>query len=224
MILKNVDGVMCEPIERATIEVPTESAGRIIEYLGQRRGEMLHMGPIGDGSHTRVEFNVPSRGLIGARTALMTLSRGEAILSHVFEKWEKDQGTIPRRTNGVLVADRPGEAIPYALFNLLDRGIFFVPTGTSVYEGMVVGENNKDKDLSLNVCREKKLSNMRAAGRDDNVKVPPPKIMSLEEALEYIEDDEFLEVTPSSLRLRKRILAEVERRKEDRKVAKASRS
>ena len=224
VILKEVDGVMCEPIERATIEVPSESAGRIIEYLGQRRGEMLHMGPIGDGSHTRVEFNVPSRGLIGARTALMTLSRGEAILSHVFEKWEKDQGTIPRRTNGVLVADRAGEAIPYALFNLLDRGIFFVPTGTAVYEGMVVGENNKDKDLSLNVCREKKLSNMRAAGRDDNVKVPPPKIMSLEEALEYIEDDEFLEVTPKSLRLRKRTLSEVERRKEDRKLAKAARS
>ena len=224
VILKEVDGVMCEPIERATIEVPTDAAGRIIEYLGQRRGEMLHMGPIGNGEHTRVEFLVPSRGLIGARTALMTLSRGEAVLSHVFEKWEKDQGRIPRRTNGVLIADRAGDAIPYAIFNLLDRGIFFVPTGTPVYEGMVVGENNKDKDLSLNVCREKKLSNMRAAGRDDNVKVPPPKIMSLEEALEYIEDDEFLEVTPKSLRLRKRILSEVERRKEDRKVAKATRS
>ena len=222
VIIKEVDGKNCEPIEHATIEVPTESAGKVIEYLGRRRGEMVEMHPMGTGDHTRVEFTVPARGLIGARTALMTLTRGEAVLSHIFDSWRPDQGTIPRRTNGVLVSDRSGEAIPYALFNLLDRGQFFVAPGDKVYEGMIVGENNKEKDLGLNVCREKKLSNMRAAGRDDNVKIPPPRVMSLEECLEYIEDDELLEVTPTSLRLRKRILLEVERKKFDRAAAKAT--
>ena len=224
VILKQVDGVVCEPVERASIEVPTESAGKVIEYLGRRRGEMIEMHPMGpNGEHTRVEFSVPARGLIGARTALMTLTRGEAILSHVFEAWRPDQGRIPRRTSGVLVSDRSGDAVPYALFNLLDRGEFFVAPGQKVYEGMIVGENNKDKDLGVNVCREKKLSNMRAAGRDDNVKLPPPHVMSLEESLEYIEDDELLEVTPSSLRLRKRMLLEVDRKKYDRAAAKAGR-
>ena len=222
VILKDVDGTRCEPMERASIEVPSESAGKVIEYLGRRRGEMLHMGPIGkSGEHTRVEFRVPSRGLIGARTALMTLSRGEAILSHVFDSWQPDQGPIPRRGNGVLISDRSGETIPYALFGLLDRGEFFVAPGVSVYEGMIVGENNKDNDLAVNVCREKKLTNIRSAGRDENVKLPPPHVMSLEEALEYIEDDELLEVTPKSLRLRKRLLSENDRKKEDRKAAKA---
>jgi GTP-binding protein len=219
VILKRVDGVLCEPIERAVIEVPTVSAGKVIEYLGRRRGEMVHMEPFGE--HTRLDFLVPSRGLIGARTALMTLTRGEAILSHVFEKWEPDQGSIPRRNSGVLVADRPGEAVPYAIFNLLDRGEFFVAPGTPVYEGMIVGENNKEGDLSLNVCREKKLTNMRASGSDENVKIPPHHVMSLEEALEYIEDDELVEITPENLRLRKKVLAELDRRKESRKAAKA---
>jgi GTP-binding protein len=153
----------------------------------------------------------------------MTISKGEAILSHVFDSWKPDGGKIPRRTNGVLISDRAGDAVPYAIFNLLDRGEFFVAPGDPVYEGMIVGENNKDKDLGVNVCREKKLSNMRAAGRDDNVKLPPPHVMSLEESLEYIEDDELLEVTPSSLRLRKKFLLEVDRKKYDRAAAKASR-
>jgi len=218
VIIKEVDGRRCEPYERAVIEVPSDSAGRIIEYLGRRRGEMTHMEPLG--TLSRVEFIVPARGLIGARTALMTLSQGEAVLSHVFESWKPDGGPIPRRTNGVLIADRNGSAIPYAIFNLLDRGTFFVPAGAPVYEGMVVGENNKDTDLSLNICREKKMSNMRASGRDANVIIPPPRLLSLEEALEYIEDDELLEVTPKSLRLRKRVLSEVERKKEQRRAAK----
>jgi GTP-binding protein len=224
VILKQVAGRLCEPIELAAIEVPTESAGKVIEYLGRRRGEMAEMYPMGaDGTHTRIEFKVPSRGLIGARTALMTLTRGEAILSHVFEAWEPDQGRIPRRTSGVLISDRSGDTVPYALFGLLDRGEFFVAPGTRVYEGMIVGEHSKDKDLGVNVCREKKLTNVRSAGRDENVKLPPPRNMSLEECLEYIEDDELLEVTPGSLRLRKRVLAEVERRKVDRASAKAGR-
>ncbi|HVS20072.1 MAG TPA: hypothetical protein VMT18_15820, partial [Planctomycetota bacterium] len=219
VILKRVDGELCEPIERTVVEVPAESAGKVIEYLGRRRGEMTHMEPFG--VQSRLEFLVPSRGLIGARTALMTLTKGEAILSHVFEAWRPDQGPIPRRGNGVLVADRPGEAVPYGLFNLLDRGEFFIAPGTPVYEGMIVGENNKDDDLSINVCREKKLTNMRASGSDENVKLPPPHVMSLEEALEYVEDDELLEITPGNLRLRKRVLTEVERRKEARRAAKS---
>ena len=175
-------------------------------------------------SSTRLEFLCPSRGLIGARTALMTLTQGMAVLSHVFEEWRPDGGIIPTRTNGVLVADRTGDTIPYAMFGLDDRGEWFVPPGVSVYEGMIVGENNKDDDLDINVCREKKMTNIRSAGKDDNVKLPPPHNMSLEESLEYIEDDELLEVTPKNLRLRKRILSEIERKKQTRKEAKITRS
>ena len=218
VITKDVDGVRCEPFEHAVIEVPTGFAGRIIEYLGRRRGEMLHMEPLG-ALQTKIEFSIPARALIGARTALLTLSQGEAILSHVFQDWKRDGGPIPRRTNGVLVADRSGPAVPYALFGLADRGIFFVPAGEDVYEGMIVGENNKSEDLPVNVCRTKKLTNMRASGRDDNVNLAPPVRRSLEECLEYIEDDELVEVTPAALRLRKRVLsAEVRRKGRDRRV------
>ena len=212
VLIKEVDGVRCEPFERASVEVPTTFAGRIIEYLGRRRGEMLHMEPLSD-TISKIEFSIPARGLIGARTALLTLSQGEAILSHVFETWRPDGGRIPRRSNGVLVADRPGPAVAYGLFGLSDRGTFMVAPGEEVYEGMIVGANNKDDDLPVNVCRTKKLSNMRAAGRDDNVSLPPPWKLSLEECLEYIEDDELLEVTPRSLRLRKRVLDADQRRK-----------
>ncbi len=216
VIIKQVDGTACEPMERATVEVPADNAGKVIEYLGRRRGEMTHMDALG--SLSKIEFLIPSRGLIGARTALLTLSKGEAILAHVFDRWEPDGGPIPRRTNGVLVGDRSGDVIPYAIDGLQDRGIFFVAPGTPVYEGMIVGENNRAEDLALNVCRTKKLTNMRASGRDDNAKIAPPRIMSLEESLEYIEDDELLEVTPSNLRLRKRTLNERERKRERKKV------
>jgi GTP-binding protein len=221
VILKEIDGVLCEPMERTVVEVPSESAGKIIEYLGKRRGEMLEMAPFG--ASVRLEFLVPSRGLIGARTAMMTLSRGEAILSHVFECWKPDQGPVAHRTNGVLVSDRAGTSVPYGMFNLLDRGEFFIAPGTPVYEGMIVGENNKDNDLALNVCREKRMTNIRSAGADENVIMPPPHNMSLEEALEYIEDDELLEITPKNMRLRKRGLSEMDRKKLDRKAAKAAR-
>jgi GTP-binding protein len=212
VIIRELDGVACEPYERASVEVPSTFAGRVIEYLGRRRGEMIHMEPLGE-NQVKLEFSIPARGLIGARTALLTLSQGEAILSHVFEAWKPDGGRIPRRTTGVLVADRDGPAVPYALFSLGDRGSFFVPPGVEVYEGMVVGAHNKDNDLAVNVCRTKKLTNMRAAGRDDNVQLPPPVIFSLEECLEYLEDDELLEVTPTNLRLRKRIRSADRRKK-----------
>jgi GTP-binding protein len=222
VILKMVDGERCEPFERTAVEVPNRHTGKVIEYLGSRRGEMTHLEPIGE--HTRIEFLCPSRGLIGARTALMTLTQGEAILSHVFECWKADGGPIARRQNGALVADRAGNAVPYGMFGLSDRGTFFVEPGTAVYEGMVVGENNKDNDLDVNVCREKKMTNIRSAGKDENVKLPPPHVMSLEESLEYIEDDELLEVTPKTLRLRKRSLTQVDRLKAARKQAKAGAS
>jgi len=215
VIIKEVGGVQCEPYERATVEVPSVNAGRIIEYLGRRRGEMTHMDSLGE--MAKVEFSIPARGLIGARTALLTLSQGEAVLSHVFDSWKKDGGQIPRRTNGVLIADRAGSVVAYAIDGLSDRGTFFLPVGTPVYEGMIVGENNKDEDLPLNVCRTKKLTNMRAAGRDDNVRIPPPHIVSLEEALEYIEDGELVEITPESVRLRKQILSDLERRRQKRR-------
>jgi GTP-binding protein len=150
---------------------------------------------------------------------LLTLSQGEAILSHVFQDWRPDGGRLPRRSSGVLVSDRSGPAVPYGLAGLQDRGEFFVPAGQEVYEGMIVGENNRDDDLAINVCRTKKLTNMRAAGKDDSVSIPPPRIMSLEQNLEYIEDDELLEVTPLSLRLRKRVLNADQRKKGTNKVA-----
>ncbi|MFT5283859.1 MAG: GTP-binding protein [Planctomycetota bacterium] len=211
VITKEVDGRRCEPYERATIEVPSESAGRIIEYLGRRRGEMLHMDTLG--SLAKIEFAVPARGLIGARTALLTLSQGEAILSHVFEDWRTDGGPIPRRTNGVLVSANTGPAVAYALDGLSDRGEFFVTPGDEIYEGMIVGENNKSGDLPLNACRMKKQTNIRSSGKDNAVRLAPPRVMSLEECLEYIEDDELLEVTPKTLRLRKRELNADKRRK-----------
>ena len=218
VITKFINGVECEPYERATVEVPREYAGRVIEYLGRRRGEMLQMEPLGE-LQTKIEFTVAARGLIGARTVLLTLTAGEAILSHVFETWKKDGGLIPRRTNGVLVADRAGPAIPYALFGLADRGRFFIAPGEAVYEGMVVGEYRRGGDLPVNVCRTKKLSNMRASGRDENVNLAPAVPKSLEECLEYVEEDELLEITPRTLRLRKRIRNADIRRKAARAAA-----
>lgn len=214
VIIKEVDGVMCEPYERATVEVPKDSAGRIIEYLGRRRGEMLHMEALGE--IAKVEFLIPARGLIGARTALLTLSQGEAILAHVFDCWKPDGGVIPRRTGGVLISDRAGPVLTYALDGLSDRGKFFVKPGDEVYEGMVVGEQNKAGDLPVNVCRAKKLTNIRTSSKDTAANIAPPRIMSLEESLEYIEDDELLEVTPKSLRLRKRMLNADQRKKSTR--------
>jgi GTP-binding protein len=214
VIIKEVDGVMCEPYERATIEVPKDNAGRIIEYLGRRRGEMLHMEALG--VIAKIEFLIPARGLIGARTALLTLSQGEAILAHVFDCWKPDGGVIPRRTGGVLISDRAGPVLTYALDGLSDRGKFFVKPGDEVYEGMVVGEQNKPGDLPVNVCRAKKLTNIRTSSKDTAANIAPPRIMSLEESLEYIEDDELLEVTPKSMRLRKRTLNADQRKKSTR--------
>lgn len=211
VILKEIDGKRCEPYERATVEVPQDHAGKVIEFLGRRRGELLEMDS--SGSMTRVQFKIPARGLIGARTALLSLTNGEAILGHLFEEWGPDGGAIPRRNGSVLVSDRGGPVLAYALDGLSDRGTFYVEPGDEVYEGMVVGESAKPGDLTLNVCRGKKLTNMRAAGKDDNATLAPPKKRSLEEYLEFIEDDELLEVTPENLRPRKQVLDATKRKR-----------
>jgi GTP-binding protein len=211
VIIREIDGRAHEPYERATVEVPADHAGRIIEYLGRRRGELLNMDT--RGNTTRLEFSLPARSLIGARTSLLSLSRGEAILSHVFDAWKTDGGRIPRRSTGVLVSDRAGSAVAHALDSLSDRGIFFVGPGVEVYEGMIVGSNGKLDDLPVNACRTKKLTNIRSSTKDIAVQLTPPREMSLEEYLEYIEDDELLEVTPRDLRLRKRVLGADQRKK-----------
>ncbi len=213
-ILVQEDGVRKEPIERLIVQTPEESAGKVIEVLGGRRGEMVKYEP--QGERVLLEFRVPARGLIGMGSRLMTLTAGEAIVFHSFDAYEPHKGSIPRRQNGVQVSSEMGKAVPYALFNLKDRGPMFVEPGEDIYEGQITGEHCKDDDITVNLCKEKKLTNVRAAGSDKNVILTPPRKMSIEEALEYIEDDEILEITPRSVRLRKKVLQDKLRRKERR--------
>jgi GTP-binding protein len=206
--------VRLEPIEFLVVQTPEESAGRVIESLGARRAEMVKYEPQGD--RVLLEFKVPARGLIGMRSRLMNLTAGEAIVFHSFHAYEPYKGSVPSRSVGVLVSTENGAAVPYALFGLKDRGPMFIEPGTKVYEGMVVGEHCKEGDVAVNVCREKKLTNIRAAGSDKNVILSPPREMSIEEALEYIEEDELVEITPRSFRLRKRVLNDKARRRDSR--------
>jgi GTP-binding protein len=208
------DGVRKEPVERMVVQAPAETAGRVIEVLGARRGEMVKYEP--QGERILMEFKVPSRGLIGIGSRLMTLTAGEALIFHSFESYEEFKGAIPERATGVMVSSETGMATPYALFGLKDRGPMFIEPGTRVYEGMIVGEHSKDNDIAVNAVREKKMTNMRAAGSDENVILRPPRKMSIEEALEYIEEDELLEITPATYRLRKRQLNEKARKRESR--------
>ena len=212
VIYRELNGKKTEPIEMAIIDVGDEFVGRVIEMIGLRKGEMTNMVQGTDG-YTRLEFKVPSRGLIGFRNEFLTETRGTGILNHSFYEYEYFKGDIPQRINGVLVAMEPGNSVAYALDNLQDRGKLFIGPGVEVYGGMIVGEHNRDNDLVVNVCKTKKLTNMRASGSDDAVRLTPPKVFSLEQALEYIEDDELLEVTPLTLRLRKKILNEIERKR-----------
>ena len=211
VIEREIDGKRCEPVETLICQVPDQFSGRVIEALGKRRGEMLKFEPQGQRVH--LEFSVPSRGLIGMGSRLMNLTQGEALVYHSFHAYEPYKGDIPKRPNGVMVSHESGVAVPYALFQLRDRGPMLVAPGTPVYEGMIVGEHCKDNDIVVNVCKEKKLTNIRAAGSDKNVILTPPREMSIEEALEYIGEDELLEVTPRTYRLRKRHLTEKDRRK-----------
>jgi len=195
---------MCEPIERLLVDVPAESVGSVIEKLGSRKSEMVHMTP--QGERMRIEFKIPARGLFGYRGEFLTDTRGEGILNTVFDGYEPYKGDIEKRSVGSLIAFETGDAITYGLYNAQERGTLFIGAGTPVYMGMVVGSSPKNEDLVVNVCKKKHASNVRASGSDDALRLIPPKNMSLEEMLEFLGDDELLEVTPESLRIRKRIL------------------
>jgi GTP-binding protein len=211
VIIKQIDGAKHEPIEELTIDLPEDVSGKAIEAITMRKGEMKSMQPKGDRMY--LEFEIPSRGIIGLRNYLLTATAGEAIMSHRFKEFQPYKGEIPSRQNGSLIALETGTSIPYSLSNLQDRGKFFIPANQDVYEGQVIGENNRAGDLVINVTKTKKMSNMRSSGADDKVKIAPPIIFSLEEALEYIQADEYVEVTPQSIRLRKILLKEHERKR-----------
>ncbi len=211
VIYKEIDGKLCEPVEILTIDIPEEYSGTVIDLVTSRKGNLLNIEPRTDRVH--IEFEIPSRGIIGLRSKLLTATSGEAIMSHRFKDFEPYKGPIERRINGALVSLETGTAVAYALDKFQDRGIFFVYPGEEIYEGQVVGENNKPGDLGLNLTKTKKLTNIRAAGSDEKMKIAPPVRFSLEEALEYIQEDEYVEVTPKSIRLRKIILNENERRR-----------
>jgi GTP-binding protein len=216
VIYREIDGKKTEPIELAIIDVADEFVGVVIEKLGVRKGEMINMVQGTDG-YTRLEFKVPARGLIGFRGEFMTETRGTGIINHTFYEYEFYKGDIPTRNRGVLVALEAGSSVAYSLDNLQDRGIMFLGPGVEVYEGMIVGENNRDGDLVVNICKTKKLTNTRASGSDDSVKLTPPREFSLEQALEFIEDDELLEITPKNIRMRKKILNMNDRKKANKK-------
>jgi len=211
VIFREVDGEKCEPIEYLAIDVPEEYQGTVIEKLGRRKAEMTSMQTM-EGTN-RVEFLIPARGLIGFRTEFMTDTRGTGVMNHSFHSYAPYKGPIEGRKNGVLIAMEAGETVAYSLFNLQDRGILFVGPGVQVYEGMIIGQHSRENDLVVNSCRGKKLTNVRASGSDDAVRITPPKILSLEQALEYIDDDELVEITPKSIRLRKRYLDANERKR-----------
>ncbi|MCW5907942.1 MAG: translational GTPase TypA [Chitinophagales bacterium] len=211
VITKEIDGMKCEPIEILTIDAPEGVAGKCIELITQRKGEMLVMEPKGDMMH--IEFEIPSRGIIGLRTLILNSTAGEAIMAHRFKEYKPWRGDIPSRINGTLIAKEAGRATAYTMDKLQDRGKFFIEPGVDIYEGQIVGENNKDNDLVLNLCAAKQLTNFRAAGSDDKATLPPPVRMSLEEAMEYIQEDEYVEVTPKSIRLRKIYLNENDRKR-----------
>ena len=211
VIFKEIKGVRCEPVEQLTINLPEENSGRIIEMVAVRKGEMISMEAVGD--RIQLEFHIPSRGIIGLRNSVLTATAGEAIMSHRFVEYQPYKGEIERRTNGSIIAMESGTAFAYAIDKLQDRGKFFIHPQDPVYTGQVIGENAKEGDIVVNVCKSKKLTNMRASGSDDKVRIVPPIIFSLEEALEYIKEDEYVEVTPTKIRLRKILLDENDRKR-----------
>ena len=211
VIIKEIDGVKCEPIEELTIDLPEHVSGKAVEFVTKRKGEMLSMEAKGE--RMIIEFLVPSRGIIGLRNQLLTATAGEAIMAHRFKEYQPLKGDIPGRINGSLVSMENGNAIPYSIDKLQDRGKFFVDPGEDIYEGQVIGENSRQDDMTVNITKTKKLSNVRSSGADDKAKIVPAIKFSLEEALEYIQEDEYVEVTPNHLRLRKVLLKEVERKR-----------
>ncbi len=205
VITKTIDGVLCEPIEYLMIDVPDEYTGAVIESAGLRKASLINMAPGAQG-YSRLEFRIPARGLLGYRSQLLTETRGTCVMNHVFDSFEPYRGDLPTRTRGSLVAFEDGEAVSYGLYNAQERGTMFISPGTKVYQGMIVGENSRADDIVVNVCKRKHVTNMRASGSDEALRLTPPRNMSLEQYIEFLADDELLEVTPSSLRIRKRIL------------------
>jgi GTP-binding protein len=217
VIIKEEGGVKHEPIERVHIEVPQEYSGTVIEELSRRRGE-LQLLDTDENGITSIDFLIPTRGLMGYRNEFLTATRGLGILTSVFEQFAPWKGSIPGRTRGVLISNGPGKTSGYACFNLQDRGVLFVGPGDEVYEGMIVGENSRDNDLIVNVTKGKQLTNVRASGSDENIILIPPRRFTLESAIDYIQDDELIEVTPHSIRMRKRYLMENERKRQGSKA------
>ncbi len=205
VIYKEIDGVKCEPIEELVIDVPDEYTGSVIEKLGTRKAEMTNM-LVGDRGYTRLEFKIPARGLVGYRSEFLTDTKGNGIMNHIFMGYEPYKGEISPRTKGVLIAFETGKSITYGLYNAQERGTLFIGPGVDVYQGMIIGENPRPEDMEVNVCKEKHLTNTRASGSDDALRLVPPRQMSLEQAIEYIAEDELVEVTPKNIRLRKKIL------------------
>ena len=205
VIMKEINGVKCEPMELLVVNVPYESIGTVIEKLGRRKAEMVNMEPAEIG-HTKIEFKIPARGLIGYRTEFLTDTKGSGTMNSVFDSYEPYKGDVQSRTRGVLVAFEPGISVTYGLYNAQERGDLFIGAGVEVYEGMIVGLNARNEDISINVCKEKHLTNTRASGSDDALRLVPPIQMSLEKAIEFIEEDELVEITPKNIRLRKKIL------------------
>ena len=216
VIFKEIDGVKCEPIERLVVNVPDDCIGNVIEKLGRRKAEMINMEPAEPG-HTKVEFKIPARGLIGYRTEFLTDTKGEGTMNSIFDCYEPYKGDIQARTRGVLVAFEQGTSVTYGLYNAQERGELFIGAGVEVYEGMIVGINSRNEDISINVCKEKHLTNTRASGSDDALRLVPPIKLSLEKAIEFIQDDELVEVTPKNIRLRKKILDSKTREREARR-------
>jgi GTP-binding protein len=215
VILKTINGEVCEPTEYLVVDVPHPQIGPVMELVGARKGEMQKMD--GKGAYAHIEFIIPARGLIGLRSRLLSATQGEAIMHHNFHDYQPFRGEIPRRANGVMISNQRGTAVAYALDSLQERATMFVAPGDELYEGMIVAENARDNDLVVNACKEKKLTNMRASGSDKNILLKPPRQLTLEYALEYIEEDELVEITPSKIRLRKRMLTEEARKRSDRK-------
>ena len=211
-LFREIDGKTCEPVERMIADVPQDAVGAIMEKMGNRKGELVSMNPKG-ADRMRLEFLIPARGLFGYRTEFLTDTKGEGVLSSVFRSYQPYKGDISKRTTGSLIAFETGEAVGYGLFNAQERGPLFIGPGTQVYEGMVIGENPRGDDMAVNVCKKKQLTNMRASGSDDALRLIPPRQMSIEAALEFISDDELLEITPKSVRVRKKILSNTERLK-----------
>ncbi|MFR0912943.1 MAG: hypothetical protein ACLSF6_09500, partial [Evtepia gabavorous] len=204
VLYQEIDGVKCEPMERLVVDVPADAVGAVIEKMGSRKGDLLEMTPVG--TRMKIEFLVPARGLFGYRNEFLTDTRGEGIMASVFDSYAPYKGDLSRRSSGSLIAFETGESVTYGLWAAQERGALFIGPGVPVYGGMVVGETPKSEDITVNVCRKKQLTNMRASGSDEALRLVPPRNLSLEQCLEFLADDELLEVTPENLRLRKRIL------------------